>query len=436
MGAKDLAYAQAAPPEGELTVVPKLADTPLSEKAELFRRKLHDCSIIFDFRSNVNPQGKESKRRILLEIVEHVSNSRNCFNESLMQDVVNMVGQNIFRALQTKKKDPSVFSDTAEDDEPCLDRAWPHLWIVYEFFLRFVVSNDVDPKLAKRFVDQNFLLKLLELFDSEDPRERDYLKAILYRIYGKFMSLRSFIRRAVQHVLFKVIYEGESHDGVGELLEILGSIIDGFALPLKEEHKDFLTKALIPLHKVKFLVSCHQQLSHCMVLYVVKEPRLAHDIIVSMLQCWPISSTSKQVVFLGEVEEILKLVQPHEVREVRERLFSRIAKCLTCPHFQVALRALELWKNDFIVKQHINQSRAVLFPIIIRALNKNFKHHWNSDVNDLTSKVFKLLRERDPQLYETCVAEQILEDEEEDRRIKERQDKWNLLQTLFDKSGR
>ncbi|CAE6971679.1 Ppp2r5e, partial [Symbiodinium sp. CCMP2456] len=92
------------------------------------------------------------------------------------------VGANIFRALQTRNKDPLAFSDP-EDDEPSLERAWPHLQIVYEFFLRFVVSNDVDPKIAKRFVDQNFMLKLLELFDSEDPRERDYLKTILHRIY-------------------------------------------------------------------------------------------------------------------------------------------------------------------------------------------------------------------------------------------------------------
>ncbi|KAG2294294.1 hypothetical protein Bca52824_040963 [Brassica carinata] len=36
-----------------------------------------------------------------------------------------------------------------------------------------------------------------------------------------------------------------------ELLEILGSIINGFALPLKEEHKFFLVRALVPLHKAK-----------------------------------------------------------------------------------------------------------------------------------------------------------------------------------------
>ena len=48
-----------------------------------------------------------------------------------------------------------------------------------------------------------------------------------------------------------------------ELLEILGSIINGFALPLKDEHKQFLQRALMPLHKPKCLPSYHQQLSYC-----------------------------------------------------------------------------------------------------------------------------------------------------------------------------
>ena len=40
----------------------------------------------------------------------------------------------------------------------------------------------------------------------------------------------------------RFIYETEHFNGVGELLEILGSIINGFALPLKAEHKQFLVK--------------------------------------------------------------------------------------------------------------------------------------------------------------------------------------------------
>jgi len=372
-----------------------------------------------------NQREKEAKRQTLLEIVEYVNNTRNCFNESLMQDVVNMVGANIFRALQTRVKDPLAFSDP-EDEEPSLERAWPHLQIVYEFFLRFLVSNDVDPKIAKRFVDQNFMLKLLELFDSEDPRERDYLKTILHRTYGKFMALRSFIRRAIQHVFFKVIYECETHNGVGELLEILGSIINGFALPLKEEHKDFLIKALIPLHKVKSLASFYQQLSYCMAQYVEKDPTLAYDIISSMLRYWPVSITSKQILFLNELEETMELTQPQEFVKIQDALFRRVALCITCPHFQVAERTLFLWNNDYVV-QLINQNRVDLFPIIIGALYKNSKQHWNSAVHGLTFNVLKLLMEADPQLFDECSAKHRAQEEDEEMKEQTRQKQWEKL---------
>jgi len=43
-------------------------------------------------------------------------------------------------------------------------------------------------------ISTKFLEQYLELFDSEDPRERDYLKTIMHRIYGRFMPLRPYIR--------------------------------------------------------------------------------------------------------------------------------------------------------------------------------------------------------------------------------------------------
>lgn len=415
---------------GGYAALAKLREAPPGERAELFRRKLEVCAVQFDFGNDANQREKEAKRQTLLEIVEYVNNTRNCFNEALMMDVVNMVGANIFRSLRTRNKDPLAFSDP-EDDEPSLELAWPHLQIVYEFFLRFVVSNDVDPKIAKRYVDQNFMIKVLELFDSEDPRERDYLKTILHRIYGKFMALRSFIRRAIQHVFFKVIYECETHNGVGELLEILGSIINGFALPLKEEHKDFLLKALIPLHKVKSLVSFYQQLSYCMAQYVEKDPRLAYDIITSMLRYWPVSITSKQVLFLNELEETLELTQPSEFHRMQDVLFRRVALCITCPHFQVAERTLFLWNNDYIVKL-INQHRQEIFPIVVAALYRNSKQHWNSAVHGLTFNVLKLLMEADPQLFDQCSAKHRAAEEEEENREKGRIQKWQKLKEMHE----
>mmetsp|Transcript_57352 Transcript_57352/g.167894 ORF Transcript_57352/g.167894 Transcript_57352/m.167894 type:complete len:474 (+) Transcript_57352:104-1525(+) len=420
-----------AAPEGALAAaLPKLRDSPAAERPELFKKKMQACSVAYDFRSDASVREKEAKRQTLLELTEYVNATRGCFHESTMQDVVGMVGANIFRALPHKDRAVTSLYDP-EDEEPTLEPAWPHLQIVYEFFLRFVVSNDVDPKIAKRYVDSNFVAKLLDLFDSEDPRERDYLKTILHRVYGKFMALRSFIRRAIQHTFFKVIYECEMYNGVGELLEILGSVINGFALPLKEEHKDFLLRALIPLHKVKALGTFHQQLSYCMAQYVEKDPRLAYDIIMAMLRFWPLSHTSKQVLYLTELEETLELAQPSEFSRLQEPLFRRIAACITCPHFQVAERTLFLWNNDSVVKL-INHHRQVIFPLVIPALYANSKQHWNSAVHGLTFNVLKLLMEADSQLFDECSARHRREAEEQEQRAQVRTQKWAHLQELHD----
>src|SRR4051812_8727744 len=93
-------------------------------------------------------------------------------------------------------------------------------------------------------ISSTFIKQMVDLFDSEDPRERDYLKTILHRIYGKFMALRNTIRTQVMNLLLKVTYEYETHNGLTELLEILTSIISGFNTPLKPEHQSFFVRVM------------------------------------------------------------------------------------------------------------------------------------------------------------------------------------------------
>jgi serine/threonine-protein phosphatase 2A regulatory subunit B' len=232
-------------------------------------------------------------------------------------------------------------------------------------------------------------------------------------------------------VFFKVIYESESHNGIGELLDMLASIINGFALPLKDEHKDFLMKALIPLHKVKSFGLFNQQLFYCMAQFMEKDPRLSHDIITAMLRSWPLSATAKQIMFLSALEETLELTQPSDFLRMQVQLFRRLALCITCPHFQVAERTLLYWNNDYIVRL-INQNRHVLFPIILGALFKNSKQHWNSAVHDLTANVLKLLMEADPSLVDQCIQQHRLDEEDEERRELARKQNWKVLQDLHD----
>lgn len=86
----------------------------------------------------------------------------------------------------------------------------------------------------------SFVFKLLDLFDSEDPRERDFLKTVLHRIYGKFLGLRAFIRKQINNIFLRFVYETEHFNGVGELLEILGRSVDTYNLHLMYKIKSYV----------------------------------------------------------------------------------------------------------------------------------------------------------------------------------------------------
>eukprot|EP00494_Astrolonche_serrata_P033223 UN33492 len=154
------------------------------------------------------------------------------------------------------------------------------------------------------------------------------------------MSFRSFIRQAVNNVFYDFIYDDDKHNGISELLEILGSIINGFAVPLKAEHCRFMRSILVPLHKVKSLSQFHQQLAYCATQFIDKDPRLAGEVIQGLFTFWPVQSSAKELLFLNELDEILEITSIEELTKISEPLFQQIARSISSPHFQVAERAL------------------------------------------------------------------------------------------------
>ncbi|KAL3368587.1 hypothetical protein AABB24_009443 [Solanum stoloniferum] len=414
--------------------LPSFRDVPNAEKHNLFIRKLNMCCVLFDFTDPTkNLKEKEIKRQTLLELVEYVTSANVKFTEVVMQAVVKMVSTNLFRELMPQPRENKTLAFDVEEDEPAMDPSWPHLQIVYEFLLRFVASPETDAKVAKRYIDHSFVLRLLDLFDSEDPREREYLKIILHRVYGKFMVHRPYIRKAINNIFYRFVFETEKHNGIAELLEILGSIINGFALPLKEEHKLFLVRTLIPLHKPKCLAMYHQQLTYCMTQFVEKDCKLADTVIRGLLKYWPVTNSSKEVMFLGELEEILEATQPPDFQRCMVLLFRRITQCLTSFHFQVAERALFLWNNDHI-ENLIKQHRKVILPIIFPALERNARNHWNQAVHSLSLNIRKIFYDLDPELFKECLHK-FQEDELKEDEIKsKREATWKRLEELAAKN--
>uniref|UniRef100_S4RN43 Serine/threonine protein phosphatase 2A regulatory subunit n=1 Tax=Petromyzon marinus TaxID=7757 RepID=S4RN43_PETMA len=389
----------------ELQKLPALKDAPPGEREELFVQKLRQCCVLFDFVSDPlsDLKWKEVKRAALNEMVEYITHSRGVITEPIYPEVVHVFAVNMFRTLPPSSN-PTGAEFDPEEDEPTLEAAWPHLQLVYEFFLRFLESPDFQPNVAKKYIDQKFVLQLLELFDSEDPRERDFLKTTLHRIYGKFLGLRAYIRKQINNIFYRFIYETEHHNGIAELLEILGSIINGFALPLKEEHKVFLLKVLLPLHKVKSLSVYHPQLAYCVVQFLEKDSTLTEPVVMGLLKYWPKTHSPKEVMFLNELEEILDVIEPSEFVKVMEPLFRQLAKCVSSPHFQVAERALYYWNNEYIMSL-VSDNAAKILPIMFPALYRNSKSHWNKTIHGLIYNALKLFMEMNQKLFDDCTQQ-------------------------------
>ncbi|MBA0703593.1 hypothetical protein Gotri_020220, partial [Gossypium trilobum] len=310
-------------------------DVPNSEKMNLFVSKVSLCCVTFDFTDPTkNLIEKDVKRQTLLELLDFVSGSVR-FSEPAILAMCRMCAVNLFRVFPPNYRSAVSNGGENDDDEPMFDPAWPHLQIVYDLLVKFITSSCLDAKVAKKYIDHSFILRLLDLFDSEDPRERDCLKTILHRVYGKFMVHRPFIRKAISNIFYRFVFEIERHNGIAELLEIFGSIISGFALPLKEEHKIFLWRVLIPLHKPKSLGVYFQQLSYCVSQFIEKEPKLCSTVIRGLLKYWPITNSQKELMFLGELEEILEAINMVEFQKVMVPLFWRIGCCINSFHFQV-----------------------------------------------------------------------------------------------------
>uniref|UniRef100_A0A6G1SGN4 Serine/threonine protein phosphatase 2A regulatory subunit n=1 Tax=Aceria tosichella TaxID=561515 RepID=A0A6G1SGN4_9ACAR len=414
----------------ERPIRPKLREVEeVGEREKLFKRKIDECCIIYDFRSDPldDLDLRDGKTTILYELQDVLMDEPDLLApfDSLYDEIFRMFSVNIFRPLPPSSNQ-NVLEFDPEEDEPPLEQAWPHLQLVYNVLIRFIDSPHFDVSRAKSYINNRFVLKLLELFESEDPRERDYLKTILHRIYAHFLSLRSYIRRQVNNIFFSFIYETEYHNGVADLLEILGSIINGFVLPLKDEHKVFLLKVLMPLHKARTLSAYHAQLSFCVVQFIEKDHTLTEPVINSLLRYWPKVHSTKEVMFLNEVEEILDIIEPSEFQKVMVPLFRQLARCIRSNQFQVAERVLYFWNNEYILSL-INDNVQIILPIVFPALHIDPNAHWNKTIHGLIYNALKLSTEMNQKLFHELVQQHSHKGSSSTEE-KERKDRWQLLE--------
>nr|VZI31080.1 unnamed protein product [Spirometra erinaceieuropaei] len=425
--------------DSDLKALPSLVDAPSSEQEDLLLRKLRVCCSICDFSTEEAKETNEAlvKRQTLLDIRDYLEKCTFSSSPAAYQMMCQVFALNVFRALPPSSRNPNLLEEDMdeESEQEFLEPAWPHLQIVYEIFLEFLSLPHLEIPTAKRFIDQTFIVHLLDIFDSEDLRERSMAKTILHRIYGKFTHLRQFIRRQISNVFFTFIYETERFNGIAELLEIMGSIINGFQSPLKEEHKVTLQRVLLPLHKVRSISNYHPQLAYCIIQYLEKDPSLLSMIVVDgLLRFWPKTFSSKEVMFLNEMEECLEVADSAEFAKIAKPVSMQLAKCICSMHFQVSERAVYFWSNELLL-QKMAENIGVILPIVFPALYSS-KQHWNRNVNALIANALKSLSNMDRSLFEDCASQFQRKKQTELERLNSRKQFWEQIESAAETQSR
>ncbi|WVZ65737.1 hypothetical protein U9M48_015053 [Paspalum notatum var. saurae] len=411
----------------------KLPPPSPEPEADSLIHKIASCNRVFTFAKTESEAERDAKRERLVEVLGAVRCSKQPLDHRVMVALVGMAGANLFRALPPSAY-PAPAPDGVDEDAPAaaLAPSWPHLQLVYDVLLAAVAA--ADARALRHHVDRAFLSSLLALFASEDPRERDRLKTLYHQLYSKLTAERAFMRRSMAAALLRFVYDAgpaDRHCGAAELLEICGSIINGFAVPLKDEHRAFLLRVLLPLHRTRCAHTYHRQLAYCVLQFLHKDPGLADAVVTGILRRWPVTNCQKEVLLIEELEEILDVLQPNQFQNLAVPICSRIARCVSSCSSQVAERALYVWNNERFLELATSSPGVMekILPAFVASVESNLETHWSKCVQQVTASVKSLLEQVAPDLYARCAHDLAARRSEAEVAAAVRDARWRKLET-------
>ncbi|KAA3675819.1 serine/threonine-protein phosphatase 2A regulatory subunit B', partial [Paragonimus westermani] len=170
-------------------------------------------------------------------------------------------------------------------------------------------------------------------------------------------------------------------------------------------------------------------LAYCIVQFLDKDPSLTEQVVKGLLKFWPKTYSQKEVMFLGEIEEILEVIEPSQFQLIMVPLFRQIAKSVSSSHFQVAERALTYWNNDNIVSL-VEENQTVIIPILFPSFYRISREHWNQTIVTLVGNVLKSFMEMNSKLFNQLVENYKTERQRERKREKDREELWKKLEQL------
>lgn len=419
-----------------LTLLEILAYWPVSEQKEKDKEKEELPMMKKNSKAaGATGSGEDSRELEMSSGAQSSASSARANALQLIAAAVKVVKSNAFRTLIHKERSPMDALD-GEDDEPYLEPTWPHLELVYDLLQKLLQTKELESTLATEAgLDKRFVTQLVELMETDDPREREDLKVLVSRIFGKFSSFRSTVRRAIQSFCQRAVCleHGEAPAyGLSEVLELLSQrVVTAFSSPFREEQKDLLTQVVLPLYKLDFLSCFHSSLKDVVRLFCKKDATLIKPTAQALLRYWPQCASGKQTIFLGELEDLIHMMPAADFKAIATLCAHRISSCCISCHSEVAEKALGIWRHQPTVRSTVQNCRDDL-PLIVSRLYSNITQAWGPNVMSRTMDVLKNFMEADRELFDNCSSKHRKQGDDAEKRESIRLKRWAKLQELHD----
>lgn len=297
-----------------------------------------------------------------------------------------------------------------------------------------LASDQLKAKEASKYIDEDFIRMILRVFQyhcsnvtrsSALIKKKNQWKQILHDTYAQFFCHREFIYRTSMQFFVHIstgtkVASGPHHfgvvpvtavnvqnpepkflasfHGIAELLEVFGSIIQGFDVPLNKIHtQQLLNTGLIPLHENCYHaddMSClgiyHRQLSFCIVEFTKKDESLFSQLLPRLFRTLPKlikgGFSKPGVLIINECEQLLEEMPKKYLPKIKDSFFTMAQIAVDSLNYAVAQRCLLFLNTNIgreICSTYANYFNQNLVPILIRCCQT----HWNDTTKQMSYQV-------------------------------------------------
>ena len=380
-----------------------------------FQEKIELIRITYDYKNGNKDQFLKEERLNSINKLIQILSKQELYTKLVipnMELIFKMIGDNIFNN--------QINRNEKENEE-----YWEYKKEIYEIFYKLISNEKCESNTIKKYFTQDFIYKLVKLFDSNIDEERDKLKRILHKLYGIIVCRRKMLRNIISNYINNSFIISNKTNGAEELLDVVSSIVSGFLIPLREENINFFTKIIIPLHKVKNYGKFHESLIRCVILFLSKDRALSYLLIEGILECFSSHNFNSKIYLLEELEEILDFCDIKTIRPLVEKLLNTKIECLSEFNNNLREKALSFFdKETFIsiIQEYINISYNIIVPKIYY-LEKN---SWDEKIKLSYNVINESLKKYDLERYNNALKIKINNEikilpeneEEEERQIK------------------